>query len=119
MNGDPKKSQALEALGKVREAEERARAIVLEARDTTAVQIAKEAAGAAERVKQQAFARVKVEAEARKRAALEAAQKGADAVRAETRAELENLRRRAEASLDEAVRTISLKIKETLEKGSV
>jgi vacuolar-type H+-ATPase subunit H len=119
MNGCPTKSPALEALDKVREAEERAKAIILEARERASVRIIKEAEEAAETAKQKALTKAKAEADARRKAVLDEARRGAEEIRAGTEAELENLRRRAGASLDEAVGQISSKVREALEKGSV
>lgn len=76
MNGDPKKSLALEALDRVREAEEKAKAIVREAREKTAVQIAREAA---EEIKQRSLAEAKEEADAWKKAILARAHGEAEA----------------------------------------
>ena len=118
MNGDPMKSLALEALGKVREAEERAKAIIREAQEKITVQIVREAAEAAEKIKQRSLAEAKEEADARKKAILERAHKEAGAIRAETQAELEALRRLAGAALEEAVKKAGLKIREFLRGGS-
>jgi vacuolar-type H+-ATPase subunit H len=119
MNSDSARSPAREALGKVREAEERAKAIIREAQERTAVQIIKEAAAAAEKTKQQALARAREEAEAYKKGRVEKALKGADGIRAEAERELEDLRRRAGAAFDKAVQQVALKVKEILEKGLV
>ena len=119
MNGDAKKSPALEALDRVREAEERAKAIIREAREKTAVQIVEEAAEAAEEIKQRSLAEAKKEADDRKKAILERAHQEAEAIRAETEAELATLRRQAGAVLEEAVKKVGLKIRKFLGGGSV
>jgi vacuolar-type H+-ATPase subunit H len=118
MNADPKKSPALEALDRVREAEERAKAIVREAREKTVGQIAKEAAEAAEEIKQKSLAEAKKEADARKKAILERAHKEAESIRAESEAELTALRSRAGSAFEEAVKKAGQKIREFLGGGS-
>ncbi|MFZ2054974.1 MAG: hypothetical protein WAU81_12375 [Candidatus Aminicenantales bacterium] len=118
-NGEPKKSPALEALDRVREAEDRAKAIVREAREKIATQIAKEAAEAAEKIKQKALAEARKEADARKKAILERAHQEAEAIRAEAEAELATLRRQAGAAFDKAVIKAALKIREFLGGGTV
>jgi vacuolar-type H+-ATPase subunit H len=119
MNGAPKKSPALEALDRVREAEERAKAIIREAQEKIAVQIAKEAAEAAEEIKQKSLAEAQKEAAARKKATLERAHREAEAIRAETEAELATLRRQAGAAFEEAVKKAGLKIRGFLGRESV
>jgi vacuolar-type H+-ATPase subunit H len=118
MNGDPRKSPALEALDMVRKAEEQAKAIIREARERTAVQIAKEAAEAVEEIRQDSLAKAKEEAEVLKKDIVERARREAEAIRGETQAELVAQRRQAEAVLDEAVKKVGLKIREFLREGS-
>jgi len=119
MSNELTKSPALDALGKVREAEEQAKAIVREAREIISVQVAREAAEQAEAIKKKALDEAKKEAESRKQAILERAHEQAGAIRAETEAELEELRQRARAAFGKAVDQVSLKMKEILEKGLV
>jgi vacuolar-type H+-ATPase subunit H len=119
MNGDPKKSPALEALGRVREAEERAKAVVREAQERTAAQIAKEAAEAAEAIKQKSLAEAQKEAAARKKATLDRAYREAEAIRAQTEADLATLRRQAGTAFEEAVKKAGRKIREFLGGESV
>jgi vacuolar-type H+-ATPase subunit H len=118
MNGDPKKSPALEALDRVREAEERAKKIIREAREKISVQIAKEAAEAAEEIKRKSLAEAKKEADARKKAILERAHQEAEAIRAESEAELSALRRQAGSAFEEAVKKAGQRIREFLGGGS-
>jgi vacuolar-type H+-ATPase subunit H len=118
-NGDPKQSPALEALERIRKAEERAKAIVQEAREKLAVQITKKAAEAAEELKQRYLAEAKKEADARKRVILERAHKEAEAIRTESEAELAALRRQGGAAFEEAVKKAGQKIREFLGGGSV
>ncbi len=115
MNGEPKKSAALEALEKIKEAEEQARAIVLEAREKLSAEITKEASEEAERTKKRDLARAKEEAEAHKKAILEKATDEAEKIRAETEKETAELRRRASALMAEAIKKTSLKVEEFLE----
>ncbi|MGB7296455.1 MAG: hypothetical protein WBC70_12780 [Candidatus Aminicenantales bacterium] len=117
-NGDPKKSPALEALERIRKAEERAKAIVQEAREKTAVQIVKEAMETAERIRARALAGAKETADAREKAILERAHQEAETIRAEADAELAILRRQAGAAFDKAVKKAGLKIREILGGGS-
>ena len=118
MNDNPKKSPALEALDRVRQAEERARAIVLEAREKTAVQIAKEAAEAADEIKTRALVEARKKAEDRKKAILGNAHREAEAVRAETEEALASLRRRAHTGIEGAATKVALRIREFLKRES-
>jgi vacuolar-type H+-ATPase subunit H len=114
MNGDPKKSPALEALDRVREAEQRAKATIRDAREKTAVQIAKEAADAAEEIKQKSLEEAKKEAEGRKQGIIERAQKEAEVIRKESETELSALRRQAGSSFEGAVKKARQMIREFL-----
>lgn len=115
MNGEPRKSAALEALEKIKEAEEKARAIVQEAREKLTPEIIEEASEEAERIKTRVLARAKEEAEVYKRTIVEKAVEEAEKIRAEAEGEAAELRRRAAALKAEAVKKISLKVKEFLE----
>jgi vacuolar-type H+-ATPase subunit H len=119
MNGEPIKSPALEAISKIKEAEDRAKAIILEAREKTAVQIIKDAAAEAEKTRNELLARAGREAEAQAKQAVEQAHREAEAIRAETEAETADLRRRAESSFPDAVKRITTRIKDILAGGSV
>ena len=114
MKGDPKKSPALEALDRVREAEQRAKATIRDAREKTAVQIAKEAADAAEEIKQKSLEEAKKEAEARKKGIIERAQKEAEVIRKESETELSAMRRQAGSSFEGAVKKARQMIREFL-----
>jgi vacuolar-type H+-ATPase subunit H len=114
MNGEPKKSAALEALEKVKKTEEKARAIVQEAREKLSPEIIKEASEEAENIKMKALARVKKEAEAHKKAILDQAAEEAEKIKAEAEEETAELRRRAVAQMAEAIKETSLKVKEFL-----
>jgi vacuolar-type H+-ATPase subunit H len=94
MNGEPRKSAALEALEKIKEAEEKARAIVQEAREKLSPEIIKEASEEAEGIKMRALVRAKEEAEAYKTAIVEKAVEEAEKIRAEAEGEAAELQRR-------------------------
>ncbi|MEW5901789.1 MAG: hypothetical protein AB1715_10040 [Acidobacteriota bacterium] len=116
---DTLKSGALEALSKVKDAEERARAIVREAQKQTVPQIIHEAAAAAEKLKQDSFGRAKRDAESRKQAIIAQALEEASGIRAQAEAELVLLRQRAAANLPGAVKRAAARIRELLGGGSV
>lgn len=119
MNGDPKKSAALEALRKVKEAEERARTIIREAQEKVSVRILKDTSEEAEKIKQDHFARAKNAAEAKKKVVIDEALKEAEKTRSEAEAEAAAIRQKAAASMAEAVKKVTRRIKEFLEGGSV
>jgi vacuolar-type H+-ATPase subunit H len=119
MNGDPQKSTALEALRKVKEAEERARAIIREAQEKISAQIIKDASEEAEKIKQAQFAQAKEAAEAKKKSVLDEAIKEAEKIRSEAEGEASALRQKAVAFMAEAVKKVTRRIKEFLEGGSV
>jgi vacuolar-type H+-ATPase subunit H len=114
MNRDPKIGPALEALDRVREAEEKAKTIIREAQEKTAVQIVQEAAVAAEEIKQNSLAQAKTEADVRKKDILERARQEAESIRAETEAELAALRHQAGSAFEEAVKKAGQRIREFL-----
>ncbi len=115
MNGEPRRTAALEALQKVKEAEEQAMTIIQEAREKLSPGIIKKASEEAERIKMRGLARAKEEAEAHKKAILEKAAEEAEKIKAEGEEEAAEIRRRAAERLDEAVKTTSLKVKEFLQ----
>ncbi|MDH7512118.1 MAG: hypothetical protein QHH14_04110 [Clostridiales bacterium] len=115
MNGEPRKSAAIEALAKIKEAEEQARAIVREAREKLSVEIIKGATGEAEEIKITTLARAKEEAETHKKVILEKAVEEAEKIKAEAEKETAEMRRRASALMAEVVKKMSLKVKEFLE----
>ncbi len=119
MNGEPRKSAAIEALAKIKEAEERAQAIVREAREILSVEIIKEATREAEEIKITTLARAKEDAETHKNVILEKAVEEAGKIRAEARKETAEMRRRASERMAEAVKKTSLKVKEFLERRPV
>jgi len=119
MNGDPTQSAALEALKKVKEAEERARAIIREAQEKVSARIIEDAAEEVERIKQDHFARAKDAAGAKKKDVLDQALKEAEKIRAEAEAESAALRQKAAASMGEAVKKVTQRIKDLLDGGSV
>jgi vacuolar-type H+-ATPase subunit H len=119
MNGDPKKSAALLALEKVKDAEARARRIVQEAQEITSAQMIKDASEESERVKQNQLVMARKAAEARKKAILAAALKEAEKIRIEAEKETAALRQKAAASKAEAVKKMTRRIRELLEGGLV
>lgn len=118
MNDDPKKSAALDALRRVKEAEERARNIIREAQEKVSARILKDASEEAEKIKQAQFIRTKEAAEALNKAAVDEAIKEAEKIRAEAEREAAALRQKAAASMAEAVKKVTRRIKEILEGGS-
>lgn len=119
MSGGPERSQALEAIEKIKAAEERARAIVREAQDKIAAEILSLAAEEAKRIKEQVLARAKAEAEQEKAAILDEARKEAEGISLRARLEIEALKRRADDAMEEAITQIALKIKEILKEGAL
>jgi vacuolar-type H+-ATPase subunit H len=119
MNGAPKKSAALQALEKVKDAEARARRIVREAQEKISAQIIKDASEESERIKQDHLVRVKEAAEAKKKAVLAAALKEAEKIGIRAETEAAALRQKAAASKAEAVKKVTRRIKELLEGGFV
>jgi V/A-type H+-transporting ATPase subunit G/H len=118
MSGEPPKSAALEALTKVKKAEEEASRIIEEARDKTSVRIIKEATQAGEKIGQDLLARAKETAAAREKSILAEAEKEAVGIRAEGEAEISLLRQKAASSMSEAVEKISRKVKKYLAGGT-
>lgn len=118
MSGEPPKSAAVEALTKVKKAEEEARRIIEEARDKTSVRIIKEVTQAGEKIGQDFLAQAKETAATREKSILAEAEKEAAGIRAEAEAEISLLRQKAASSMNDAIEKISRKVTKYLAGGA-
>lgn len=118
MDGERGRSAALEAIERIREAEEKARLIIEEARDSTAAEILRRAVEEAKRIREETLALAKKEAEAEKKKIIERAIQEAEEISLSAVTEAKELERRATTNMEAAVEQIALKIKKFLEEGA-
>ncbi len=117
MNEEIKKKDALDALQRIKEAEEKARKIVQEAREKTVVKIIQDAYDEAEKIKDRHLNRARKKAEERRSAIIQQAAKEAGEIREKAEQEGVSLKKKAEKAMPGAVSQISDRIKHLIEKG--
>ncbi|MBC7363333.1 MAG: hypothetical protein H5U07_02165 [Candidatus Aminicenantes bacterium] len=111
---DENNNQAWQALRKVKEAEERARLQVEEARQKTFPEIVRRASEEAEEIKKRILAEARQEAEKIKKETIARAETEAAEIKKQTEAEKQALLKRAQENFDEAVRKTSEKLRQRL-----
>jgi len=108
------KSGVLEALEKIKEAEDKARKIVREAKEETSLKIIQEAQNEARAFKEKTAKEAKGKALKIREEMIKRAEKEADQIRAETKRETEILHKRGSAAQAEAVKKVSEEMKKYL-----
>jgi vacuolar-type H+-ATPase subunit H len=119
MNEKIKTKDALDALQRIKEAEEKARKIVQQAREKTAVEIIQEAHEEAEKIKDHHLIRARKKAEEKRNAIIQEAAKEADEIREEAEKEIISLTKKAKKAMSGAVSQITERIKHFIEKGEL
>jgi vacuolar-type H+-ATPase subunit H len=109
---------ARSALQRIKEAEEKARAIIEEARVKTAAEILRKGYQEAAALKEAVIAAARNDAENKKSEIIAAARKEALGIKQETEEEKAGIRRKAGETLPAAVEEAALKMKILLEGGS-
>jgi vacuolar-type H+-ATPase subunit H len=107
-------NQAWQALQKVKEAEERARLLVEEARQKTFPEIIRKAGEEAEEIKKKILGEARQQAEKIKKETIARAEAEAAEIKRQTEAEKQALLKRAQENFDEAVRKSSEKLRQKL-----
>jgi len=118
MNEKIKTKDALDALQRIKEAEEKARKIVQEASEKTAVKIIQDAHDEKEKIKDRHLNRARKKAEERRSAIIQQAAKEAGDIREKAEQEVVSLKKKAEKAMSGAVSQISDRIKHLIEKGA-
>ena len=110
-------NEAYDALARIKQAEEKAKEIVLEAREKSAAKIVHEALEEGERLQQQFVKEAREKAEKRRRELVDRAKTQRDEIEQETEREIAGLREKTLALMPEAVEKIRKKVEESLKKG--
>lgn len=110
-------NEAYDALARIKQAEEKAREIVLEAREKSATKIVHEALEEAEKIQQQFLKEAREKAEKEKKEIIDGAKKQRDEIEKESDREIANLRQKTLSLMPDAVEKIRKKVEESLKKG--
>lgn len=113
------KSNASEALRKIKEAEEKANKIVREAQDITSVQIIQDALEEARQIREKAVEEARKNGQVKRAAIIQKAKAEADRITLQAEQEMSALRRRTENQLEEAATKVAAKIRIFLTKGNL
>ncbi len=119
MNEEIKTKGASDALKRIKEAEEKARNIVQEAREKTSVEIIQDAHQEAEKIKERHLNRARKKAEERKSAIIQEAAREAEEIREKAEQEIVSIKKQAEKAMSKAVSHISDRIKYFIDKGEL
>lgn len=110
-------NEAYDALARIKQAEEKAKEIVLEAREKSAAKIVHEAQEEAEKLQQQVLKEAREKAEIKKIEIIDRAKKQRDEIEQETEREIAGLRQKTRTLMPEAVEKIRKKVEGSLKKG--
>lgn len=119
MKNTEKKSGALEALEKIKEAEEQARKIIADAKEGMSLKVIQEAQNEARTIKEKSAKEARVEAQKIREKLIKKAEKEAAQIREETGREAEILRKRGSETLAEAVKKVSDEMDKYLKGGAL
>jgi V/A-type H+-transporting ATPase subunit G/H len=117
MSDELEKSKALEALQKIKEAEEEARKIVREAQDTTSVQIIQDAQDQAQQIKENALEEARRSGQVKRATIIQKAKAEAEEITLQAEQEKSALRQKTESQLEDAVAKVAEKIQDFFTKG--
>ena len=113
------KSDALLAIRKIKETEEKARGIILDAKEKEAIKIMQDAYDEAKKIKKDYVKKARSEAEKKKRSIIDEASKEAEKIRRKAEEEASALNRKAKAIMPQTVEKFAQKIKHFLEGGAL
>lgn len=111
------KSGALEALDKIKEAEDQARKIINDAKEGMSLKIIQEAQNEARTIKEKSVKEARAKAQKIKAELIKRAEEDAAQIRMETRQETKILRKRGRDAQAEAVKRVSDEMKKYLKEG--
>lgn len=114
-----KTNDAVNALQRIRKAEEKARRIIQEAREKKAAKIIQDANDEVKKIKERHLDRARKKAEEKKRIIIQQAAKEAEEIRKNAEEEAVSLKIMAEKAMTKAVNQASEKIKKLIEKGEL
>ena len=110
--------EAIGALQKIKEAEERARRIIQEAQEITAIQIVQEAHEEARKIRARFLEKAKKKAEEKKKEIVDKAKKERDKIEKDSDREISELVEKTRSRMSDAVKIIGKKVEESLKKGA-
>ena len=119
MGDEQDKSNALEALQKIKKAEEEAKKIIREAHETTSVQIFQDAQDEAEQIKEQALVEARENGQVKRAAIIQKAKAEAEEITNQAEQEKFALQQRTEDQLEDAALKAAEKIRGFLAKGGL
>ncbi len=117
MTDGQKKSLALDALQKIKEAETEARKIVQEAREKTSVKIIQDAYKDADQIKERVLSEARKQAQDKKRSIIQEAENEVKRIIDESKAEIDRLRERSVDTRTEAITKVAANIRKAIEEG--
>ena len=117
MDNKQEKSNALEALQKIKEAEEEAKKIVQGAQETTSVQIIQDAQEEAKQIRENALEEARKNGQVKRATIIQKAKAEAEEITHQTEQEKAALRKRTEGQIEEAVIKVSERIRNFIAKG--
>lgn len=112
-------SEAQAALQKIKEAEEKGKRIIQDAREKEALRLIQNAYDEAKIIKKDILAKASAEAEKKKKAIVQKATKEVEKIKREAEKEAVSLSKNAEGAVDRAVEKVAKKIREFIEGGTL
>ena len=119
MKTQDKKSDVLNALERIREAEEKTKVILRKAKEETSLKIIQDAQDEVKQIKEEAVIAAREKAKKIKEAAVKKAEKEASLIREETKKAAETFHQKGRSVEPETVERVARKIAHFLEGGSV
>jgi ATP synthase H subunit len=110
--------EAIGALERIKEAEEKAREIIQEAQEITAIQIVQDAHGKAEKIRARFLEEARKKAEEKKKEIIDRAKKERDKIEKDSEREISDLVEKTRSRMSDAVKIIGKKVEESLKKGA-
>jgi len=117
MDNEQEKSNALEALQKIKEAEEEAKKTVQEAQETSSVQIIQDAQEEVKQIRESVLEEARKNGRVRRAAIIQKAKAEAEKITHQAEQEKTSLRQKTEGQLEEAVIKVAERIRNFLTKG--
>jgi len=119
MSKETRKSEARIALQKIKEAEEKGKSIIQDAREKETLRVIQDAYDEAKTTKKSILTKAKAEAEKKKKAIIQKATKEAEKIKHEAEKEAASLSKNAEKAVSKAVEKIARKIGKFIEGGAL
>jgi len=117
MDNEQKSSNALEALRKIKEAEEEARRMVQDAQDTQSVQIIQDAHEEAKQIRDKALEEARKNGQVRRAAVIQKAKAEAEGITRQAEQEKMALKKKTENQLEDAVGKVAVRIRGLISRG--